>query len=466
MDDVPKASSPKVAASDVAAVVAAVAADLAGGVAVSVDAPLLDAGIDSIAAVEFVTTVQSAVGVPLDVSEVATLPTMGAIVERVTNAVARDLSVADDGMIKSLKPARKPPPALFLGAPAFGDGPLAYMKLVHALPLGDHPVMTLERDTTSTPWPEAARTHASRIATSQPDGIIAIGGHSLGGLLAVESAVCLETEHGREVSCFLFDAPHPVQFKSEWNDVPGGGANSEEEEEGANSNSSSSDDDEESTGLAYMEVALTSFHFDTIAAGWSGMTRDEKYATFEDVTFQATGRVVDARAMDEEISAGPYAAQWNSGIVRNEADGTCDVKAWKMLRGNADDEDDDDGGDGEKKNTKIFHRVRGKVTVYKASDESSALFETDLQMEHGGAVLRSVSGYAWALACDHLEIVHCQGSHMNLMTPEEDGGDLVRSIQKFFTHRSVSTFDRSPFQLTGELFLYGMALRRTRSRRI
>ena len=35
----------------------------------------------------------------------------------------------------------------------------------------------------------------------------------------------------------------------------------------------------------------------------------------------------------------------------------------------------------------------------------------------------------------------------------------VRSIQKFFTHRPVSTLDRSPFQLTGELFLYGMALR-------
>jgi len=34
----------------------------------------------------------------------------------------------------------------------------------------------------------------------------------------------------------------------------------------------------------------------------------------------------------------------------------------------------------------------------------------------------------------------------------------VRSIQKFFTHRPVSTFDRAPFQLTGELFLYGMAL--------
>jgi hypothetical protein len=30
----------------------------------------------------------------------------------------------------------------------------------------------------------------------------------------------------------------------------------------------------------------------------------------------------------------------------------------------------------------------------------------------------------------------------------------VRSVQKFFTHRSVLTLDRVPFQLTGELFLY------------
>ena len=41
----------------------------------------------------------------------------------------------------------------------------------------------------------------------------------------------------------------------------------------------------------------------------------------------------------------------------------------------------------------------------------------------------------------------------------------VRSIQKFFTHRPVSTFDRVPFQLTGELFLYGTALRASRESR-
>ena len=37
------------------------------------------------------------------------------------------------------------------------------------------------------------------------------------------------------------------------------------------------------------------------------------------------------------------------------------------------------------------------------------------------------------------------------------GSTQARSIQKFFTHRSVSAFDRVPYQLTDELFLYGMA---------
>jgi hypothetical protein len=35
----------------------------------------------------------------------------------------------------------------------------------------------------------------------------------------------------------------------------------------------------------------------------------------------------------------------------------------------------------------------------------------------------------------------------------------VRPMQTFFTRPSVSTFDRAPFQLTGELFVYGTALR-------
>ena len=40
----------------------------------------------------------------------------------------------------------------------------------------------------------------------------------------------------------------------------------------------------------------------------------------------------------------------------------------------------------------------------------------------------------------------------------------VRSIQTFFTHRPVSIFDRISFQLTGKLFLYGMARSRPTTR--
>ncbi|EEH52570.1 uncharacterized protein MICPUCDRAFT_63787 [Micromonas pusilla CCMP1545] len=54
-----------------------------------------------------------------------------------------------------------------------------------------------------------------------------------------------------------------------------------------------------------------------------------------------------------------------------------------------------------------------------------------------------------------------KGAPPKLAKPCADGiarSHQVRSIQTFFTHPSVSTFDRVPFQLTDELFLYGMAL--------
>jgi len=182
------------------------------------------------------------------------------------------------------------------------------------------------------------------------------------------------------------------------------------------------DDDEnaESTGLMYMEVALTSFHFDTVAAGWSTMTREEKYAIFEDVAFQALGREFDARGLDRDISGGPYAAQWNSGMRRMD-DGSIDTGSWWMLRGAEASED-------AVAPAKKFSRLRGKVVHYKAGIENSALFETTLRFNGGRETLESVGGYAWALSCDHVEIVRCRGTHMNLMTMESDGGDLGDTV--------------------------------------
>jgi len=397
---------------------------------------LASRGLDSIGAVELATTLARRLELEgeIDTPTLATLPTPRAVTAFVMRAVgsrgtetesettplSRVVADADadstrpatrrDAAVKCLKPSASAP-SLFLGAPAFGDGQLAYMKLVRALELGAHPAHTLERDVTEEPWPRASIEHAREIERRQREGPIVVGGHSLGGVLAVETALALERA-GRDVSTILlFDAPHPVQFKSEWNDVPEPTDDADDDEGGA-----------ESTGLTYMEVALTSFHFDTVAAGWSTMTREEKYAVFEDVAFQALGREFDARRLDREISGGPYAAQWNSGMRRMD-DGSIDTGSWWMLRG-AEAAGDAAPAPAKKK----FSRLRGKVVHYKAGIENSALFETTLRFDGGRETLESVGGYVWALSCDHVEIVRCRGTHMNLMTMESDGGDLGDTV--------------------------------------
>ena len=375
---------------------------------------LASRGIDSIGAIELATTLKRKLMIEgsADMSVLATLPTPGAIVSFITDTFfspkdfrATQLAVGATERAKQIKTLKTNDrsPALFLGAPAFGDGPLAYYKLTNALNLGAHPCRTLERDVTEQPWPQVSLDHADEIMRLQSEGAIVLGGHSLGGVLAIETALAIE-RCGREVaSIFLFDAPHPVQFKSDWNDIP------------------AAIDEEESTGLTYMEVALTSFHFDTVAAGWDGMTREEKYALFESVAFQALGREFNAKTLDEDISKGPYAAQWNSGMEQME-DGSIDSGSWWMLR----------GGEAAVEPTKTFSRVAAKVVHYKAGLESSALFETELEFkdtkDEVDGVSRSVGGYVWALACDHVEVVRCRGSHMNLMTSEAEGGDLNDTI--------------------------------------
>ena len=414
------------------------------GEAVGARDDLMSKGLDSIGAVELATTLKRALGIErdIDVATLATQPTPLKLIAFLEDIIAQDAPKSHLGaegkikppteaksasaVVKSLK-SPETPNALFLGAPAFGDGPLAYMKLVDALALGAHPVRTLERDTTEQPWPDAARAHALAMhARQDDDSPIILGGHSLGGVLAIESALVLE-KIGRNVPlCFLFDAPHPVQFKSDWNDVPDA-SNIRVGEDDASPSS-------ESTGLTYMEVALSSFHFDTVAAGWQGLSREEKYAMFEDVAHQALGRKFNARELDEQISKGPYAAQWNSGMNQLE-DGSIDSGAWRMLRGAEADPDLFRSVE------RMFSRVKGKVIHYKAGSESSALFETDLYLETNGELLQSVSGYVWPLACDHVEIVHCAGSHMNLMTSESNGGDLDETIVPHMRHELASEWD-------------------------
>ena len=441
------------------------------GVPVHSNEYLTNVGIDSIAAVELATMLQSSMGITLDIPEIASAPTATVIFERIVTTIELskiggerqsaaagfieppvtesaacseiqcqpvfpDLS-STDMLIKSLKPESNAHPSLFLGAPAFGDGQIAYMRLVSELQLGRHPVHTLERDVAARPWPEVATAHARMINSSQPEGCIAVGGHSLGGVLAVESAMTLEFEFDREAICILFDAPHPVQFKSEWNDIrtPGSSAATSRGPEIQQNDIRRPQQLQDSTGLAYMEVALASFHYDTGVAGWSSMSRDEKYSLFEAVTFQALGRRIDAKLMDEEISAGPYANQWNSGIIHSRNSGQMDMSSWQLVCGHPE--------------SSALCRLRSKVFTYKAGEENDALFATDVMMNNQpdekrnvdplvcepnlfgtspSVCLQSIGGYAWVLACDNVEVVHCQGNHMNILTTMTDGGDLEDTI--------------------------------------
>ena len=158
------------------------------GVPVHSNEYLTNVGIDSIAAVELATMLQSSMGITLDIPEIASAPTATVIFERIVTTIELskiggerqsaaagfieppvtesaacseiqcqpvfpDLS-STDMLIKSLKPESNAHPSLFLGAPAFGDGQIAYMRLVSELQLGRHPVHTLERDVAARPWPE------------------------------------------------------------------------------------------------------------------------------------------------------------------------------------------------------------------------------------------------------------------------------------------------------------------------
>ena len=91
---------------------------------------------------------------------------------------------------------------------------------------------------------------------------------------------------------------------------------------------------------------------------------------FESVAFQAVGREFDAKKLDEDISRGPYAAQWNSGMPLME-DGSIDSGAWWMLCGVEAAERTDTRSP---RTGTAFARVNAKVIHYKAGIESAALF--------------------------------------------------------------------------------------------
>jgi hypothetical protein len=282
------------------------------GRSVGLDDPLAEMGIDSITWVEVRNSVQHAVGQEMDVSEFVeafTLATLAQQLQHVLDkaaaepwtdvvagaplapstawptapgAVLETAAASDEGVLtRTLRPSVEvafSPQPLFLGAPAFGDGSLAYMSLTKALEAElrawNQPIITLERDT-ETLWPTLAATHAQHMAALQPEGAYVLGGHSLGGLLAFETAVCLERARSTVGAVFLLDSSHPQQFKVEWMD------------EAFDPLDVAMTHDEKQHALKQLTIMMKALNFNFDEVRWEGLKTEEKFKVFEDLSFQA-----------------------------------------------------------------------------------------------------------------------------------------------------------------------------------
>ena len=167
-----------------------------------------DLGGDSLATVEFLLAVETAVGVRIELSGFLEEPTVEALARTINESRSFRPSSALVGMRTEGS-----------GTPLFlihGAGGLAFtvFELGQALG-GDFPVYAVQDpacDTATTPQrtvPAMARVLIEHILSVQPQGPYRLCGHSFGGLLAYEMAVQLERS-GETVSFLsLLDTPTP-----------------------------------------------------------------------------------------------------------------------------------------------------------------------------------------------------------------------------------------------------------------
>jgi len=244
------------------------------------DEPLMASGLDSRSAMELRGMLNRNLEVKLPATLLYDCQTVDAIAEAVIDLEgAKKKHGSSDGKERSsqgidkekLELAVNPTPTvktlrgsvhrpLFLAAPGVANGQSAYFSFMSHLAYCDQPIYTLEKDNAFTIAELAAR-HVEDILKIQPFGPYLIGGHSYGGVVAIETAIQLE-QVGKEIGAvFCFDAPHPCQIR------------------GAIQNSMADDRD----AIELMEMILEAIDFGLERGGWPDMNIMEKYAYFAPV---------------------------------------------------------------------------------------------------------------------------------------------------------------------------------------
>jgi thioesterase domain-containing protein/3-oxoacyl-(acyl-carrier-protein) synthase/acyl carrier protein len=245
------------------------------------DEPLMSSGMDSRNAMELRSSLNNAIGMKLPATLLYDYQTVEAIAK--FTAVAIEKTEAEQGSdvdsdattpqiakVPELKTKSQTPSVktlrgnmirpLFLAAPGVANGQSAYFAFMQFLSWCDQPIYTLEKDNDLTIH-ELAKNHVEDRLKVQPYGPYLIGGHSYGGVVAIEVAIQMR-KMGREIGgVFLFDAPHPCQIRKSEADAIANDKNAVE----------------------LMEMILNAIDFGHQRQGWQNMPFYQKYEYFAPV---------------------------------------------------------------------------------------------------------------------------------------------------------------------------------------
>eukprot|EP00963_Diacronema_lutheri_P009971 scaffold941_cov454-Pavlova_lutheri.AAC.1 len=259
------------------------------GRSIDPDEPLMEAGIDSRTGMEMRQTLSNVLGVNLPVTLLYDYQSIGAIAEYVEGEVQElieaaersalddlrrgsvmygdiDDLVAEDGkpskLLKTLR-GSYPVRPLFLAAPGVANAQSAYFIFKSFLNWSDQPIFVMEKDNDLT-IEELATQNAMDIIGVQPEGPYLVGGHSYGGVVAVQIAIQLQ-EWGHEVGLVvLFDAPYPLQCRAP---VP-------------DSDFVSVEDANELMEMILNALGEEAVGFSTKSNEWLSMSTEERFAFF------------------------------------------------------------------------------------------------------------------------------------------------------------------------------------------
>jgi len=247
------------------------------------DEPLMSSGMDSRQAMELRSSLNNAIGMKLPATLLYDHQTVEAIAKVTTVSIQEANSqkaqkaeldsnestprvkkveeIKTKAPMQSVKTLRgsliRP---LFLAAPGVANGQSAYFAFMRFLGWSDQPIYTLEKDNDLTIF-ELAQHHVEDMLKVQPYGPYLIGGHSYGGVVAIEVAIQMK-KRGREIAgVFLFDAPHPCQIRQAELDAIANDQNAVE----------------------LMEMILNAIDFGHQRQGWADMPFYQKYEYFAPV---------------------------------------------------------------------------------------------------------------------------------------------------------------------------------------